>query len=131
MMARCQNLLTQERKVDLWPALGGLTLKSLYLWIITVIIADFRESLFSSFKLYINMMHYGVLFQAHEGVEYRSFPDISHLISSYVDVGVNNGLCCALVSPVSPGNCHPVTHDDDDDDSSTYLLDSIFGNVYL
>ena len=70
---------------------------------------------------YINLMHCDVLWQAHKGVEYRSFPDISHLISSYVDVGVNNGLCCALVSPVSPANCHPVTQDDDDDDSSTYF----------
>ena len=40
------------------------------------------------------------LFQAHKGVEYRTFSDISQLISRYIDVGTNNGLCCALVIPV-------------------------------
>ena len=68
-------------------------------------------------------------FQAHKGVEYRSFSDISQLITRYIDVGTNNGLCCALMSPVSSGTCQPVpsvtcqlaAQGEDEDDSSKTL----------
>lgn len=77
------------------------------------------------------------LFQAHKGVEYRSFSDISQLVTRYIDVGTNNGLCCALMSPVpsvtsqpvSSGTCQPVppvtcqlaAQEEDEDDSSKTL----------